>query len=71
MEELASENVCYGDSLNEDQQENKKLQVTYCTSMLLPQLTPNRLCPGWNDLVLTQGQSHISRIQIAEYAYLS
>lgn len=71
MEELAWENVCHGDSLNEDQKENKKLQVTYCTSTLLPQLTPNRPCLGWNDLLLTQGQSHISRIKIAKYAYLN
>lgn len=40
MEELASGNVCCGNSLNVGQKENKKPRVTYRTSTLLPQLTP-------------------------------
>jgi hypothetical protein len=46
MEELASGGVCYSNSLNEGQKENKKLRVTCCTATLPPQLTPNRLCLG-------------------------
>jgi hypothetical protein len=71
MEALALENVYHGKSLSESQKKNKKLRVTHCTSPLLPQLTPNRLCLGWSDLVSRQGQSHTPRIKIAKYAYLS
>lgn len=71
METLALESVYHGKSLTESQEKNKKLWVTHCTSLLLPQLTPNRLCLGWSDLVSRQGQSHTPRIKIAKYAYLS
>lgn len=51
--------------------ENKKFGVSCCTSPLLSQFTPNRRCLRWNDLVSMLGQSHISRIKIAKYAYLN
>ena len=71
LEALALGSVYHGNSLSKGQRKNKKLWVTQCTSPQLPQLTPNRLCLGWNDLVSRQGQSHTPRIKIAKYAYLS
>lgn len=49
MGELAAGNVCYGNSLNAGQKENKKCRVTYRTSTLLPQLTPTDFV--WDEMI--------------------